>query len=57
MRTLVNKIAAPAASVSTRLENREAPAGHISSRGVKILLAERHARRRQARRVSERPDS
>ena len=46
MRTLVNKIVARPASASTRLENREVPAGHVRSRGVKILLAVRQARRR-----------
>jgi hypothetical protein len=46
MQALVNKIAARAATASTRLENREAPTGHIRSRGVKILLEERQARKR-----------
>lgn len=45
MRKRVNKIAARAASASTRLENREVPAGHIRSEGVQILLAERQARK------------
>jgi hypothetical protein len=44
-RALVKKIAAQAASASTRLENREVPNGHVRSRGVKILLAERRARK------------
>ena len=46
MQALVNKIAARAATASTRLQNREAPTGHIRSRGVKILLEERQARKR-----------
>jgi hypothetical protein len=42
----VAKIAARAASTSTRLENRAVPTGHVRSRGVKSLLAERQARKR-----------
>lgn len=43
---LATKVAARAATASTRLENRSVPAGHIRSRGVKTLLAERQARKR-----------
>ena len=42
----VAKIAARAASTSTRLENRGVPAGHVRTSGVKKLLAERQARKR-----------
>lgn len=43
---MVAKIAARAASASTRLENRSLPAGHVRKRGVKVPLAERQARKR-----------
>lgn len=43
---LVKKVAARAATASTRLEDRSVPSGHVRSRGVKVLLAERQARKR-----------
>lgn len=42
----MNKAATRAAAASTKLENRELPAGYVRSEGVKILLAEREARKR-----------
>lgn len=45
---VINKAAARAAVASTRLENREPPDGYVRSEGVKILLAEREARKRQS---------
>lgn len=42
----IKKAAARAAAASTKLENRAVPAGHVRSRGVKALLAERQARKR-----------
>ncbi len=42
----MTKAATRAAAASTRLENRELPAGYVRSEGVKILLAEREARKR-----------
>ena len=41
----IKKAAARAAAASTSLENRAVPAGHVRSRGVKALLAERQARK------------
>lgn len=43
---LAKKVAARAATASTQLEDRVVPAGHVRSRGVKVLLAERQARQR-----------
>lgn len=42
----IKKAAARAAAASMKLENRVVPAGHVRSRGVKALLAERQARKR-----------
>lgn len=42
----IKKAAARAAAASTELENRAVPAGHVRSRGVKALLAQRQARKR-----------
>lgn len=43
---LARKVAVRAATASTRLEDRSVPAGHVRSRGVKVLLAELQARKR-----------
>ena len=45
-KTVVKKVAARASAGSTKLENRAVPSGHVRSRGVKVLLAERQARKR-----------
>jgi hypothetical protein len=45
-KAVVKKVAARASAASTKLENRAAPSGHIRSRGVEVLLAERQARKR-----------
>ena len=50
MQALANKIAARAETASTKLENRAVPAGHVRSSGVKTLLEEPRARKREARR-------
>ncbi|MUL61099.1 hypothetical protein B5P44_00670 [Mycobacterium sp. CBMA 213] len=42
----IKKAAARAATASTKLENRAVPAGHVRSRGVTALLAQRQARKR-----------
>ncbi|MGV9799576.1 hypothetical protein ACWDTP_16145 [Mycobacterium sp. NPDC003449] len=42
---VVKKAAQRAAEASTRLENRDTPAGYVRGEGVKRLLAEREARK------------
>lgn len=42
----IKKAAARAVAASMKLENRVVPTGHVRSRGVKALLAERQARKR-----------
>jgi hypothetical protein len=44
-KAVVKKVAVRASTASTKLENRAVPSGHVRSRGVKLLLAERRARK------------
>lgn len=45
-KVVVKKVAARATKASAKLENREVPAGHVRSVGVKRILAERQSRNR-----------
>lgn len=45
-KVVVKKAAGRATRASAKLENREVPAGHVRSAGVKRILAERQSRNR-----------
>ncbi len=45
-KAVVKKVASRATKASAKLENRDVPTGYVRSAAVKLLLAERRARKR-----------